>query len=44
MPQDDLVEALKSGQIRAAGLDVTSPEPLPTDHPLFTLPNCGMAS
>lgn len=37
---DDLVEALESGQIRAAGLDVTDPEPLPPDHPLFRLENC----
>lgn len=39
--QDDLVEALTSGQIAAAGLDVTTPEPLPTDHPLLRLSNCG---
>lgn len=38
--QDALVTALKTGQIQAAGLDVTTPEPLPTDHPLFSLPNC----
>ncbi|CAL9706728.1 unnamed protein product [Knipowitschia caucasica] len=38
--QEDLYEALKSGQIAAAGLDVTTPEPLPTNHPLFTLKNC----
>ena len=37
---DDLVAALKSGQIRAAALDVTDPEPLPPAHPLYTLPNC----
>lgn len=37
---DDLVEALQSGRIRAAGLDVTDPEPLPADHPLFRLENC----
>ncbi|MCA9242642.1 MAG: hypothetical protein KDA32_01710 [Phycisphaerales bacterium] len=34
-----LVETLRAGRIRAA-LDVTDPEPLPTDHPLFSLPNC----
>lgn len=39
--QDDLCEALTSGQIAAAGLDVTTPEPLPTNHPLLTLKNCG---
>ncbi|CAF1336673.1 unnamed protein product [Rotaria sp. Silwood1] len=38
--QDALYDALKNGQIGAAGLDVTVPEPLPTDHPLLTLDNC----
>ncbi|XP_075787363.1 glyoxylate reductase/hydroxypyruvate reductase isoform X2 [Pelodiscus sinensis] len=38
--QEDLHQALVSGQIAAAGLDVTSPEPLPTDHPLLSLKNC----
>ncbi|XP_004874634.1 glyoxylate reductase/hydroxypyruvate reductase isoform X4 [Heterocephalus glaber] len=38
--QDDLYQALASGQIAAAGLDVTTPEPLPTEHPLLTLKNC----
>lgn len=33
-----LVEELRSGRIRAA-LDVTDPEPLPPDHPLWGLPN-----
>jgi glyoxylate reductase len=35
-----LAEALRSGTIFAAGLDVTEPEPLPSDHELFKLPNC----
>ena len=35
-----LEEALRGGQIFAAGLDVTEPEPLPADHPLVALPNC----
>jgi phosphoglycerate dehydrogenase-like enzyme len=35
---DDLVAALRSGRLRAA-LDVTDPEPLPADHPLWTAPN-----
>lgn len=38
--QDALYDALKTKQIFAAGLDVTSPEPLPSSHPLLTLPNC----
>ncbi|GCC33211.1 hypothetical protein chiPu_0011679, partial [Chiloscyllium punctatum] len=38
--QDDLYQALSAGQIAAAGLDVTVPEPLPTDHPLLSLKNC----
>ncbi len=38
--QAALYAALVSGEIAAAGLDVTTPEPLPTDHPLLTLPNC----
>lgn len=37
---DDLVIALESGQIRAAGLDVTDPEPLPPDHSLYQMQNC----
>ncbi|GFY52232.1 hypothetical protein TNIN_303341 [Trichonephila inaurata madagascariensis] len=40
--QDDLYDALKSGQIRAAGLDVMVPEPLPKDHKLTTLPNIAL--
>lgn len=39
--QDDLIQALKTGDIFAAGLDVTNPEPLPHDHQLLSLPNCG---
>jgi phosphoglycerate dehydrogenase-like enzyme len=37
---DDLVWALQNGVIGGAGLDVTHPEPLPDDHPLWSLPNC----
>ena len=36
---DALYNAVKSGKVAAAGLDVTEPEPLPGDHPLLTLPN-----
>jgi len=36
---DDLVSALRSGWIRGAALDVTDPEPLPQDHPLWNLGN-----
>jgi phosphoglycerate dehydrogenase-like enzyme len=35
---DALIEAMRAGHIRAA-LDVTDPEPLPSDHPLWHLPN-----
>ena len=35
-----LYEALRSGQISSAGLDVTEPEPIPVDDPLLTLDNC----
>lgn len=35
-----LARALKEGWIQAAALDVTDPEPLPPNHPLFQLPNC----
>jgi glyoxylate reductase len=37
---DALTQALKEGWIAAAALDVTDPEPLPTSHPLYNLPNC----
>jgi phosphoglycerate dehydrogenase-like enzyme len=36
---DALVEALRSGSIGGAGLDVTDPEPLPDGHPLWDAPN-----
>ncbi len=38
--QDALVDALASGHLGAAWLDVTDPEPLPEDHPLRCMPNC----
>jgi len=36
-----LFKALKEGKIFGAGLDVMTPEPLPADSPLLSLPNCG---
>ncbi|MCH7685247.1 MAG: D-glycerate dehydrogenase [Planctomycetes bacterium] len=36
----DLYDALKNGEIFAAGLDVTNPEPIEMDDPLLTLSNC----
>ena len=35
-----LYDALRSGEIFAAALDVTDPEPMPADDPLLTLDNC----
>lgn len=37
---DDLVWALQNNIIGGAALDVTDPEPLPAEHPLWGLPNC----
>lgn len=39
--QPSLIEALKNGTIRAAGLDVMTPEPIPLDSELLKLDNCG---
>jgi len=36
---DAVVDALQSGTLRGVALDVTDPEPLPQDHPLWTLEN-----
>jgi phosphoglycerate dehydrogenase-like enzyme len=38
--QTDLLASLRNGQVGAAWLDVTEPEPLPADHPLRAEPNC----
>jgi phosphoglycerate dehydrogenase-like enzyme len=38
--QPALLAALASGQLSAAYLDVTDPEPLPPEHPLWSVPNC----
>ena len=39
MDEASLVEALETGQIAGAGLDVTPQEPLPSDHPLWNMSN-----
>ncbi len=39
-----MVDALKSGHIRHAGLDVFNIEPLPVDHPLTKLPNVTLSA
>jgi len=42
--EDAMIEALKSGHIRHAGLDVFNIEPLPKDHPLTSLPNVTLSA
>lgn len=37
---DDLVAILRGNEIGGAALDVTDPEPLPAEHPLWDLKNC----
>jgi phosphoglycerate dehydrogenase-like enzyme len=37
--QDDLVDALNTGEIAAAAVDVTYPEPLPEEHAMWGLDN-----
>jgi phosphoglycerate dehydrogenase-like enzyme len=39
-----LIEALESGHLRGAALDVASVEPLPADNPLWSAPNLFMSS
>jgi phosphoglycerate dehydrogenase-like enzyme len=38
--QKSLIQSLTTGHLAAAYLDVTEPEPLPPDHPLWRTPNC----
>jgi phosphoglycerate dehydrogenase-like enzyme len=40
LDQDALIRELRSGHLGAAYLDVTKPEPLPPEHPLWSAPNC----
>jgi D-3-phosphoglycerate dehydrogenase / 2-oxoglutarate reductase len=42
--EEAMIEALKSGHIRHAGLDVFNVEPLPVDHPLTKLPNVTLSA
>ncbi len=38
--QDALIDALGATRLESAYLDVTDPEPLPVDHPLWSTPHC----
>jgi D-3-phosphoglycerate dehydrogenase len=42
--EDAMIDALKSGHIRHAGLDVFNIEPMPVDHPLTKLPNVTLSA
>jgi glyoxylate reductase len=42
--QDALAEALREGRLAGAGLDVTTPEPLPEGHPVWTAPRIVITS
>jgi D-3-phosphoglycerate dehydrogenase len=42
--EEAMIDALKSGHVRHAGLDVFNVEPLPADHPLTRLPNVTLSA
>ena len=42
--EEAMIDALQSGQIRHAGLDVFNIEPLPADHPLTKLDNVTLSA
>jgi phosphoglycerate dehydrogenase-like enzyme len=42
--QDALVDVLRAGGLGGAGLDATTPEPLPKRHPLWRIPTAVVTS
>jgi D-3-phosphoglycerate dehydrogenase len=42
--EEAMIDALRSGHLRHAGLDVFATEPLPAGHPLTTLPNVTLSA
>jgi phosphoglycerate dehydrogenase-like enzyme len=44
LDQDALMDAVRAGEVGAAFLDVTDPEPLPSDHPLWGFDNIHITS